>query len=114
MKYLINIQSISDIITNSSSETFCKITADKDTLDTIYDLISPLFGDEYDYDIVLNIRYKEDIEPQYCDNYDKLPEQWLEISLPYRLEDLSVFYKKGLEAILKEHFNGKYVIKYED
>ncbi len=114
MRYLINIQSISDLITNSSSETFCKITADKGILETIEDLLYPLFGTEYEYDVVLDMKSKEDIDPEWCDNYDKLPEQWIEINMPYRLDDLSIFYRKGLEAILEENFSGQYKIIYED
>lgn len=114
MKLLINLQSVSDIITNSSSEVFCKITADKDTLTFIEDLLQPLFGDEYEYDMVLKLKYREDEDPRWCSNYEKLPEQWLELEMPYRLNDVEAFYKAGLEAILKENFNGQYEIIYED
>lgn len=43
----INIQSVSDIITNSSSEVFCTITG-KDTK-SIYETLSPLFKGDHDY-----------------------------------------------------------------
>lgn len=115
LKLIINIQSISDIITNSSSETFCKITADnKNILEAIEDLLYPLFGTEYEYDVVLNMKNKEDIDPKQYDNYDELLEQWIEIDMPYRLNDQSVFYRKGLEAILEDNFKGQYKIVYEN
>lgn len=47
MKIKINIQSISDIITNSSSEVFCTITG-KDTK-SIYETLSPLFNGDADF-----------------------------------------------------------------
>lgn len=115
MKYIINIQSISDIITNSSSETFCKITSDdKETLALIEDLLSPLFGGEFEYDIILEMQYKEDVDPKWCNNYDSLPEQWLEIEMPYRLSKQEAFYKAGLEAILEQSFPEQYHIIYEN
>ncbi len=110
----IKIQSFSDIITNSSSETFCKITADKDVLAVIEDLLSPLFGDDDEYDAILRMRYKEDVDPEWCKNYNELPEQWLEIEMPYRLDNVQAFYKSGLEAILREQFDNQYTITYEN
>lgn len=47
MKVKINVQSISDIITNSSSEVFCTITG-KDTK-SIYETLSPLFNGDADF-----------------------------------------------------------------
>ena len=45
MKIVINIQTISDIITNSSSEVFCTITG-KD-VEAIYQMLKPFFpGDD--------------------------------------------------------------------
>lgn len=114
MKYVINIQSLSDLITNSSSETFCKITSDDQTIFLIENLLSPLFGDEYEYDVVLRMRYKEDVDPKWYNDYDSFPEQWLEIEMPYGLSEQEAFYKAGLEAILEQSFAGQYHITYEN
>lgn len=43
----IPVQSISDLITNSSSEIFCTITGND--LDSIYELLKPLFPSSYGY-----------------------------------------------------------------
>lgn len=41
------IQSFSDVVTNSSSEIFCTITGND--LDSIYELLKPLFPSSYGY-----------------------------------------------------------------
>ena len=89
----IKIQSISDIITNSSSEVFCKITGNN--LDEIWSILQPLFpGVDSELEPVL--RYYEDNE------WDEgIPEN-IVLEFPYRLESVSEFYKAGLEAILKD------------
>lgn len=89
----IRIQSISDIITNSSSEVFCKITGND--LDKIYGILHPLFpGDDSELEPVL--RYYEDNEWD-----DGVPEHFV-IELPYDLERVTEFYRAGLEAMLKD------------
>lgn len=115
LMHIIKIQSISDIITNSSSETFCKITSDNKTVLTlIEDLLAPLFGEEYEEDVVLRMMSKEDVDPRWCNDYDSLPDQWLEIEMPYRLNEQEAFYKAGLEAILGQSFPKQYHIIYEN
>lgn len=92
MKIDIKIQSISDIITNSSSEVFCKITGDN--LGEIWDILQPLFpGTESEFEPVL--RYYEDNEW-----YEGVPEH-IVLEFPYGLESVSEFYKAGLDAMLK-------------
>lgn len=89
----IKIQSISDIITNSSSEVFCKITGND--LDKIYNILHPLFpGDDSELEPVL--RYYEDNE------WDDGVPSHLVLEFPYGLENVSGFYKAGLDAILKD------------
>lgn len=91
MRVDIKIQSISDIITNSSSEVFCKITGNN--LGEIWDILQPLFpGTDSELEPVL--RYYEDNEWD-----DGVPEHII-LELPYSPESVSEFYKAGLEAIL--------------
>ena len=54
----INIQSFSDVITNSSSEIFCTISGAD--LDAIYELLKPLFPAGYGYSDMEPTLYKED------------------------------------------------------
>lgn len=93
MKVDIKIQSISDIITNSSSEVFCKITGDN--IDKIWGILQPLFpGTDSELEPVL--RYYEDNE------WDEGVPELIVLDFPYGLESVSEFYKAGLEAILKD------------
>ena len=100
---IIKIQSISDIITNSSSEVFCTITG-KD-IEAIAELLRPLFS-EHDPDLY-----------PYMDFYDK--DEWdkgypglIRLSLPYGYD--STFYKAGLKAILDQAIGeNNYSIDYE-
>lgn len=95
------ILSISDVITNSSSEVFCIINHnDKKILQDIYDeLCHILDEDEYN-----------DYRPSIY--YNKEEEDRLEVWMPYHLSDCEAFYKAGLEAILREKFED-YTINYE-
>ena len=115
---VIPIQSISDIITNSSSEVFCTITADKDTLEQINDILSRVITD-YDYsedDPVLSFYTKEDkIEEGWYDEEDlaKMPDQWIEIHMPYSMSGCESFYKAGIKALLDVNNIKDYKIVYE-
>lgn len=86
----INIQSFSDVVTNSSSEIFCTITGND--LDSIYELLKPLFPSSYGY----------------SDMEDGVITLWI----PYGEQPVD-FYKAGLEAILDKHFKDNYKIEYE-
>ena len=104
MNIKINIQSISDIITNSSSEVFCTITG-KD-IESILDILSPLFGGDSDIEPTLSYYEDEDLEegevPHIC------------IWMPYGIDRSSMFYKAGLEAILNQTIGKEnYTIEYE-
>ena len=46
----IPIQSFSDLITNSSSEVFCTINADKNILDQIKEILEVVIKDDYNWD----------------------------------------------------------------
>lgn len=90
----INIQSFSDVITNSSSEIFCTITGDD--LKAIYDLLKPILpGRDSDLEPILHME-------------DNIITLWL----PYG-EYAVEFYKEGLEAILDKYFKDNYKIEYE-
>lgn len=102
------ILSISDVITNSSSEVFCTITHEnKDILREIYyklsDIISP---DGYsDEEPVLYDHIDNNLEDGYYHNC-------ISIEMPYSVEGVYDFYKAGLEAILDKYFED-YTINYE-
>ena len=88
----INIQSFSDVITNSSSEIFCTITGDD--LKAIYDLLKPILpGRDSDLEPTLHME-------------DNIITLWL----PYG-EYAVEFYKEGLEAILDKYFKDNYKIE---
>lgn len=94
-----NILSISDVITNSSSEVFCTIThKDKEVLQEIYEALTHLMSsacyDEYHPSV----------------SYDD-KEGDLEVWLPYHLSDFEEFFKAGLEAILDKYYKD-YTITY--
>lgn len=90
----INIQSFSDIVTNSSSEIFCTITGDN--LVEIYELLKPLLPG-----------YDSEMEPTLY-----MEENAVTLWLPYG-EYVVEFYKAGLEAILDKYFKDNYKIEYK-
>ena len=91
----INIQSFSDVITNSSSEIFCTISGAD--LDSIYELLKPLFP-SYGY---------SDMEPTLY-----MEDGVITLWIPYGEQPVD-FYKAGLEAILDKYFKDNYTIEYE-
>ena len=116
-KQTIKIQSISDIITNSSSETFCRICS-KEQTEEIYDLLKTVLpGDDTDYEPVIRL------SKLYEDDKDYLPElfeeiefgdNYVELDLPYGIW-CPTFFKYGIEAVLKEKFpNSDYTIFYNN
>lgn len=92
-----NIQSISDIITNSSSEIFCTITSNY--ADEIRDIFDKLFN------------YNDD--PEMCPAVDIDEDGDVTIELPYDTSSVQEFFKAGIEAILNTKFKNKYSISYE-
>lgn len=90
MKHLIikiPIQSMSDIITNSSSELFCVISDSKD-LGLIDDFLREIINGE-----------DSDLEPSVYYNVDNSS---IEIWVPYSTN--TTFYKAGITAILNDKF----------
>lgn len=95
---IIKIQSISGVITNSSSEVFCTIIGDD--IKYIYEILQPLFTGN-DIDLYPYVYYNEE-------------EQNVEVSLPYEFTNACNFYRAGLEAILDSQCScNHYKIKYE-
>lgn len=99
LKLNIKIQSVSGIITNSSSEVFCRI--DSNCVDVIYDLLSPLFPARYSDDGPVLYRREED------------GVEYLEIDMPYHISDCGEFFRAGLEALLDAHVPNNYTIDYD-
>ena len=112
----IKIQSISDIITNSSSEVFCRIESD-DYLVKIAALLGNAINCGYgdpEYEPICRLRYKE--ESYWCsdEEKDKLPSQWVEIEVPYSWTGRE-FYTIALPAVLDKLVGeNNYKIIYED
>lgn len=129
MKIKLLIQSISNIITNSSSELFAVIDANKEILDSIYEILDNIFGDNQESEITPVVTLcrrptKKEIEDKFNSDYYSwryskeddiysLPEYWIEVELPYCLDDCTKFFSAGLEAILKEKFGDNFKIEYE-
>ncbi len=112
MKVALFLQSISDVITNSSSELFCTIFSDEH-IDEIGELLFSLFGFENDAEIYprVSVLHKDE-ESEWRDDLEGYPDTWVELELPYSLSELGTFFKAGLDAVLREHFNGLYKIVY--
>lgn len=115
VKIRISIQSISDLITNSSSEVFCRICS-QDSIEEIYNLLEPLFGNGYRDECPRLYKYNLEDEKEYLSIEDikKLSDKYLEIDLPYELGECSDFFKAGLEAVLDKYFENNYTIEYYD
>lgn len=98
VKVDIKIQSISDIITNSSSEVFCTITG-KD-VESIYQVLSPFFlGDD------------SEMDPTLCYDEDSGSVQ---VWMPYGYDGITTFYRAGLKAVLDQAIGeNNYSVEYE-
>ena len=97
MKIKINIQTVSDIITNSSSEVFCTIKG-RD-IEMIKELVFLLLPNK-----------SSDLGPTADYNED---DNCIEVNIPYGVEGLSNLLKFGLEAYLDKYLGGHYHIEYE-
>ena len=101
----IKVQSINNLITNSSSEVFCTITGQD--IQAIYEILKPLFT-EWDPELYPYISLYE--ENEWNDGSPAL----ISIHLPYGYSGVEEFYKEGLPAILDKYLGGHYTIKYAD
>ena len=95
----IEIQSISDIITNSSSEVFCRIYSDK-KFSEIFEIMETVFKSRWDED--------DEMTPMAHDSEDYsygAPEnapRHVIVTMPYGFENVETFFKAGIPAILNE------------
>lgn len=97
----ISIQSFGDIITNSSSETFCIITSDE-KLDDIFTALNTIIkSNGYSVD---NLNIDKDTDKETNKEY-------IRIDIPYDALEYSDIIGAGIEAILDRHFKDKYNIK---
>lgn len=104
MKYLISIQSISDLITNSSSETFCRIGS-KTQLQPIYDFLKDIFrGTDYEMEPVIDLRYSVDEDWLPAEIREKLGDQYISLEIPYDMADFERFLRFGIEGLMKERY----------
>lgn len=115
---LIPIQSVSDIITNSSSEVFCTITANEDTLERIFDTLRMVIKEDcYDeYEPCIKLHTREDIlEDEFFNKEEllKYPGGYIQIDMPYGYSGSEEFYKAGIKALLDVNNIKDYKIKYE-
>lgn len=112
----IPVQSVSDLITNSSSEVFCRILSE-DNLDDIWNLLSPLFRTDSYYDEEYPTMTMRDLEEERdslsIEEIKALPYKWIEIVMPYCMSEAQDFYKAGLEALLGNNFQDCEII-YKD
>lgn len=101
----IKLQSVSDIITNSSSEVFCTITG-KD-VESIYSLLKPFFpGDDSEMEPVLSYYEKGE--------WDEESPEIAVIWMPYGFDGVTTFYRAGLKALLDELIGeNNYSVDYE-
>lgn len=85
---------ISDLITNSSNEVFCYITADNPKiLNKIYDDIDRIFGFRQEKEVTPIIEMGE------CHRKKQLV-----IELPYSLDNCHDYFKAGLKAFLENNY----------
>lgn len=95
---MLSIKSISDVITNSSSEVFCYINhSDKKILKEIEDLLGDVFGyrQEPELDVVISMGE--------CNR-----RRHLVVEYPYWKRKVKKFYSEGIKALLEsnERFKG--------
>lgn len=106
MKIIIKIQSFGDIITNSSSETFCTITGSD--VNKILEILKPLFCEFHYCDMYPTVEYYE--KGEYTDDSPAL----VAVSLPQGFDMVEDFYKARLKAILDATIGSEnYSINYE-
>lgn len=114
IKIKLNIQSISDIITNSSSELFAVIKS-SDQLKPIYDILYDIFGWEDNDECYMTIDQYGVYDQLDDDIYDSSKDESdprVELTIPYRLNKYRTYYKAGLEALLKEKFGDNFTIEF--
>lgn len=88
MRLRLYIQSISDLITNSSTEVFCRLTVDKkDIMESIESYLSTITGDDY------SIRSEYDSDKPYIDF-------WVEMGAFNDAESIPTLFTAMLKELL--------------
>lgn len=108
VKIIIPIQSISDVITNSSSELFCTIFSDSH-LNNIYDFLKIIISEGYDEES-MSMSLREKDEDYLGDYYKDYPDRWIEIDLPYDGYGMKSVLRVGITTILDSTFKDNYKI----
>lgn len=111
VKVIIPVQSMSDVITNSSSELFCTIFSNE-YLNDIYEFFKEYIGVGYsDESLSIYLEHKD----EYCDEecFKDYPDNWIEIHMPYDYCNVSDILKVGLKAILENKFKDGYKIVFD-
>ena len=98
----IPIQSFGDIITNSSSETFCTITSEE-KLEDIYKALTAIIGSD---------GYSEDNICIYKKEDEEKGQEYLRLDVPYDADNYKDFIAAGVEVILDKGFKDSYNIKF--
>lgn len=114
---VINIQSFSDIITNSSSEIFCTIKGDTKIIEQAYDILRHCFEEYGDPEEAPKLEYytKEEAKDWYDEEtLGKLSDKFIIITLPYSHPSVYRFYKAGIQALLGDFLNDQITIDYDD
>lgn len=102
VKISIKVQSISDVITNSSSEAFLRVaTKDNDLFHEIFETLEGLFpGRDWELSPVV---YDVTEDDYWKEKYGKDGYYCAVLDLPYGIEDTD-FYAEGIKAILKNRY----------
>lgn len=105
MKLCLSVTSVSDIITNSSSEVFLRVMTQNENLhEAIRELLLSLFPGS-DRELEPTIYSEIDVREDYPFR--------VVLSLPYGIE-ATEFYEVGMEAVMEKYFGDKdYIIEYQ-
>ena len=99
----IDIQSISDVITNSSSELFCRI--ESNDLYPIYELLKNVFtGDDPETQPEVYWIDSSNEDSSTIDFSDERPCPRVEIWIPYDYSNLTTFFEVGITTLLNQKF----------
>jgi len=113
MRADIKIQSVSDIITNSSSEVFCRIHSDdKKFMEELYDCLYTVYGWNQESEMTPVLDYGLDSSFDQWD-YDSWEEEQkareeaidkttITIEMPYSYRKILDYHKAGINAIIKK------------
>lgn len=92
---------------------FCTINAKEDVCVQIYNILISILEPSgyFDTDPTVTLFRKSEISEDEYDNWDELPETWIEVGLPDEYN--TKLAKAGIEAILKENIKEEYIINFK-